>query len=253
MLHEPLQIAETVSGEWLEHTSLDLLRRVLVDRIAGTPAVVSSFGAESAVLLHLVSRVDRNVPVLFLDTQMMFAETLEYQLNLSRDLGLTGVRVIEPDVDAVSAKDPKGDLHKTDPDTCCKLRKTKPLNAALKGFDVWINGRKRHQTSQRADIRPLEASFQGPLRMNPLLHWMGEDVKAYFLRHDLPRHPLTEQGYASIGCAPCTAKPAVGGDPRSGRWAGSEKSECGIHIENGVIARQSYVSAGLPGKKEQEN
>lgn len=244
MLHEsvqgvPSRIAELVSGEWLEHTSLDLLRRVLVDRVAGNPAVVSSFGAESAVLLHLVSRVDREVPILFLDTRMMFAETLDYQVDLSRDLGLGDVRIIRPTFESVAETDRDGMLHRSNPDVCCHFRKTVPLNEALKGFDVWINGRKRHQTAQRADIRPLEASVTGLLRMNPLLHWMQDDVAAYFERHDLPRHPLVAQGFTSIGCAPCTTRAKAGADPRSGRWAGSQKTECGIHIDNGKTIRGS--------------
>ncbi len=239
MLHEPVDIAERVSGEWLEETSLVLLRRVLLDRVAGKPALVSSFGAESAVLLHLAARVDPSVPVLFLDTQMMFRETLEYQLSLSNAFGLADVRLVRPDPADLAERDPDGTLHRTDPDACCHVRKTLPLDHALKGFDVWINGRKRHQTSTRATIRPLETGADGLMRINPLLHWMSDDVAAYFERHSLPRHPLVSQGYTSIGCAPCTARSEVGSDPRSGRWAGTSKDECGIHIENGKVVRSA--------------
>ena len=238
MLHNADTLAKQTSLEWIEQSSLTLLKQVLVDGIAGKTALVSSFGAESAVLLHLASRVDRNVPVLFVDTRMMFQETLDYQQKLATYLRLTDVRTISASSEEIRREDVFGRLHLKDPDACCDLRKTQPLEEALKGFDSWINGRKRHQNADRADIRPMEADANNRLKINPLLHWDREDIDAYFEAHALPRHPLVKDGFTSISCAPCTARVKAGDDERSGRWAGSEKTECGIHLVNNKIVRQ---------------
>ncbi len=238
MLHRVETLAEQTSLEWIEQSSLTLLKQVLVDGIAGNTALVSSFGAESAVLLHLASRVDRSVPVLFVDTRMMFQETLDYQRKLADYLRLSDVRTVSASSTQIRREDVFGRLHLKDPDACCDLRKTRPLEDALEGFDSWINGRKRHQSSDRANIRPIEADENGRLKINPLLHWDREDIEAYFKLHALPRHPLVADGFTSIGCAPCTARVKSGADVRSGRWADSEKTECGIHVVNNKIVRQ---------------
>lgn len=239
MLPEPATLAWDTSLDWLETSSLALLRQALCDGLTGRTAVVSSFGAESAVLLHLVARVDPNAPVIFIDTRMMFQETLDYQIALSEHLGLTDVRRIAPQETEIRRNDVFGRLHKSDPDACCEVRKTMPLERALQGFDAWINGRKRHQSATRSTIRPVESDPGGRLKINPLLHWDHQDITDYFERHDLPRHPLAAKGFASIGCAPCTVRVSDGADPRSGRWQGQEKTECGIHFENGRPQRRS--------------
>ena len=239
MLPEPQTLAFHANLDWLETSSLDLLRQSLEGNLCGKTAVVSSFGADSAVLLHLVSRVNREVPILFVDTRMMFQETLDYQISLAREFGLTDVRHITAEADDLRRADVFGRLHKKDTDACCDLRKTQPLEKALQPFDAWINGRKRHQSQSRASMKALEVDSQGRVKVNPLLHWDGDDIKAYFDLHHLPRHPLTEKGFTSIGCAPCTAKPLDGADPRSGRWQGQDKTECGIHVENGRIVRRT--------------
>lgn len=196
----------------------------------GRIALVSSFGAESAVLLHLVAKVDRSIPVIFLDTDKLFGETLRYRDRLTRLLGLTDVRTIEPDPAEVAARDPAGVLWRDDPNACCRLRKVEPLNRALSGFDAWITGRKRFQTQERAELPNLE-SANGLVKVNPLISWDAEALDAYRIAHDLPPHPLVEDGYLSIGCMPCTDRVTPGGDYRDGRWAGTEKKECGIHLE----------------------
>jgi len=240
MLPEPATIARKSSIEWLEESSLSLLKQSLSAKsVTGRTAVVSSFGAESAVLLHLVARVNRDAPILFIDTFMMFQETLDYQKRLASRLGLTNVQVISASTANVQKNDASGQLHSENSDACCHLRKTLPLEKALKGFNAWINGRKRHHSSSRAAIKPMEADENGRIKINPLFHWGVEDVEAYFKIHNLPRHPLVSQGYTSIGCAPCTVKTKPGDDPRSGRWAGQEKTECGIHFENGKIIRRT--------------
>lgn len=230
------RIRET-NASVLETAALALLEEAIAEKAHGEVALVSSFGAESAALLHLASRVDPAVPVLFIDTRMMFAETLDYQARLANELGLTDVRHITADSRELRQNDVFGRLHLSDPDACCNLRKTLPLEMALEGFDCWINGRKRHQSSSRASIRLAEADSSGRVKLNPLAFWEAEDIEAYFIRHALPRHPMVAKGFTSIGCAPCTARVADGADPRSGRWAGLEKTECGIHIENGVVSR----------------
>jgi len=196
----------------------------------GRIALVSSFGAESAVLLHLVAKVDRSIPVIFLDTDKLFGETLRYRNRLTKLLGLTDVRTIEPDPVEVEKRDPNGVLWRDNPDACCRLRKVEPLARALEGFDAWFTGRKRFQTDHRADLPNIE-SGNGLVKVNPLISWDQETLEAYRVAHDLPAHPLVEDGYLSIGCMPCTDRVVPGGEYRDGRWAGTGKKECGIHLE----------------------
>ena len=204
-----------------------LLGPILRD-FAGKAAVVSSFGAESAVLLHMVSQVDKATPVIFLDTGKHFWETLSYRAKLIDQLGLTGVRIIAPDAGDLSTQDPDGTLHKTSADACCHIRKTIPLAKALEGFEVTISGRKRYHGAARATLDFLSIA-DGRLKVEPLAGFSALDIAAYMTAHDLPPHPLTEIGYFSIGCEPCTQAGGTAADPRAGRWAGSAKTECGIH------------------------
>lgn len=196
----------------------------------GSIALVSSFGAESAVLLHLVAEVDRNLPVVFLDTGRLFAETFEYRTRLANRLGLTDVRSVSPDPERLAAEDPHRALWMTKPDLCCHIRKTEPLARALHGFDAWFTGRKRFQSSVRSRMSVFEADGER-IKVNPLAHWSLENVEAYAVRHNLPVHPLVVKGYASIGCVPCTSRVLPGEDHRAGRWRGLEKTECGIHAD----------------------
>ena len=197
---------------------------LFVDRIA----LVSSFGAESAVLLHLVAEVDRSVPVIFLDTGKLFQETLEYRALLTKRLGLSDVRIVEPDPARLAARDQYGALWMSNPDLCCHTRKTEPLQRALTGLDAWFTGRKRFQSSSRAELQVFEADGHR-IKVNPLAAWSAADLAAYTARHALPEHPLVAKGYLSIGCVPCTTKVEAGEDARAGRWRGLDKTECGIH------------------------
>jgi phosphoadenosine phosphosulfate reductase len=209
----------------------EMLASVIHDNLAGDLAIVSSFGAESAVLLHLVAAVDPKVPVLFLDTGKHFAETLAYRDLLVGRLGLNLV-VLTPDPADLAKKDETGLRWSYDPDGCCEIRKVKPLEKALAGYDASFTGRKAFQAATRANLPRFEidtSDVQGRLKINPLIDWSAEDINAYFETHDLPRHPLIAQGYPSIGCSPCTTQVAPGEDPRSGRWKGWDKTECGIH------------------------
>lgn len=200
----------------------------------GQTALVSSFGADSVVLLHMAAQVDPAVRVVFIDTEMLFPETLEYQRDVAQHLGLTNVEVIRAARSAIFEQDNENLLHLHDPDACCHLRKTEPLNKALRGVDAWITGRKRHQGGDRAALDLFEVDRplgQLPrIKINPLAHWDAEDLRAYMDAHDLPRRPLVAKGYPSIGCAPCTSPVGHGESARAGRWRDSEKTECGIHF-----------------------
>lgn len=205
-----------------------LLEDIFLRRFAGRVAVVSSFGAESAVLLHLAASVDRSVPVLFLDTAKLFAETLRYRDALAAQLGLRDLRTIAPDPGTMAAADPDGLLWSRDPDACCQLRKIEPLARALAPFDAWVNGRKRFHGGTRTGLA-LEETADGRVKVNPLADWSAADIDGYFRAHALPRHPLWHLGYDSIGCEPCSAPTLPGETPRAGRWRGLTKTECGIH------------------------
>ena len=209
-----------------------LLVAVLREKVAGNVAVVSSFGAESAVLLHLVAQVAADTPVLFLDTGKHFVETLAYRDTLTKHLGLTNVVVLQPDAAELAARDESGLRWSYDPDGCCEIRKVRPLAKALAGFDSSITGRKAFQSSTRANLPRFEldsSDSAGRLKVNPLIDWSAADIAAHFAAHNLPAHPLVAAGFPSIGCSPCTSQVAEGEDPRAGRWKGWDKTECGIH------------------------
>jgi phosphoadenosine phosphosulfate reductase len=230
--------AAHLNRRYRHHGAVAVLERALSDPAVGRNALVSSFGAESVVLLHLVSVIDPSLPVLFIDTEMLFPETLAYQVEVAGRLGLTDVRRVVAAPAARALRDPGGRLHLSDPDACCALRKTEPLEAALADFDAWITGRKRFQGGARAALDFFETDPAGRIKVNPLAHWEKEDVADYMVENRLPRHPLVAKGYPSIGCAPCTTAVAEGEDERAGRWRGLEKTECGIHFENGRIVRR---------------
>ena len=206
------------------------IRTAVEDLFPRRIALVSSFGAESAVLLHMLSTIDRHVPVIFLDTGRLFAETLEYRTRLADRLGLTDVRSVAPDPARLAAADPHRALWMTNPDLCCHVRKTEPLERALAGFDAWLTGRKRFQNAVRAELPLFEADGER-VKLNPLAGWSAAELKAYAGRHRLPDHPLVGKGYPSIGCVPCTSRVLPGEDQRAGRWRGLDKTECGIHVD----------------------
>lgn len=207
---------------------VDLLRVMIDVEFAGRIAVVTSFGAESAVLLHLVSQISLATPIIFLETGKHFSETLIYQKQLTEHLGLVDVREQRPDQTEISRKDPSGELCQENPDQCCHIRKVVPLERALQPFDAWITGRKRFQSQGRAGLDMIE-SDETHIKINPLALWNAARVAEYFREHNLPKHPLVDNGYPSIGCAPCTRAVEKGEALRAGRWSESEKTECGIH------------------------
>lgn len=210
--------------------SRTLLEAMIRDEFAGSIALVSSFGAEAAVLLHMVAGIDPKTPVVFLNTGKLFGETLRYRDILVGELGLSDVRTISPDPARIDSVDPDGVLWYGNPNMCCYIRKVEPLNHALNGFDAWITGRKGFHGGERASLPAVEAADDGRIKINPLTDWRQDDVDAYFEEHGLPRHPLQADGFLSIGCMPCTDRVAPGEDPRAGRWRGKGKTECGIHM-----------------------
>ncbi|MEM8577806.1 MAG: phosphoadenylyl-sulfate reductase, partial [Pseudomonadota bacterium] len=190
--------------------------------------------------LHLAATTWRDVPVYMIDTEMLFAETLVYQQDVAERLRLTNMHVIRA---ADLSADPDGTLHRRDPDACCALRKTAPLEAALQNHGGWITGRKRYQSGTRAQLDFFEVEG-GRIKINPLARWTPDDIAEYMDENRLPRHPLVAQGYPSIGCAPCTSPVAEGEDPRAGRWRGQDKDECGIHFVDGKMVRTGAKSSG---------
>lgn len=208
-----------------------VLQAALRDIFPGKVAVVSSFGAESAVLLHHVAAIDPATPVLFVDTGRHFPETLDYRDRLVAHLGLTGLQSVGPTAEEVARLDADASRAEWDPDGCCAFRKVAPLERALLGFDAWITGRKRFQATTRLDL-PLFEADDAHIKINPLASWSAADIADYVARHRLPPHPLVAQGLVSIGCAPCTSAVRFGEEARAGRWRGFEKTECGIHRPN---------------------
>ena len=220
--------AQNLATRFRSTRAHELLEHAINNEFSGRIALVSSFGAESAALLHMVSQIDTAVPIIFLDTQKHFAQTLSYRTKLAAKFGLTNVINVQPKADAVSVRDADGSLWKNDPDGCCTLRKVEPLADILSEFDAWITGRKQFHGGGRVNLPAFEAT-QSHIKVNPLIHWSKDDVTGYAQKHNLPAHPLVAQGYPSIGCWPCTHPVASDDDVRAGRWRGAAKTECGIH------------------------
>jgi phosphoadenosine phosphosulfate reductase len=216
-----------LNAELREAPAEEILSVVVGREFQGRIALLTSFGAESAVGLHMLSQVAPDTPVLFLDTERHFDPTLQYRDRLTQRLGLTDVRSLAPH--RPEREDPSGDLWRTDSDLCCTVRKVRPLQAALTAFDALITGRKRFHGGARLRL-PVFELVDGTVRINPFAGWSAQDVDQYHAVHALERHPLVDGGYRSIGCWPCTQPAARDQDARTGRWTGLEKTECGIHL-----------------------
>lgn len=220
---------------------VEIIEHAATERFAGEIAAVSSFGADSAVLLHMIATVDRQLPVIFLDTGKHFGETLDYRDALAADFGLADIRIITPDEAVLARVDPTGKLHQSDTDACCDVRKVEPMARGVEPFRAWFTGRKRFQAATRAALPVFEQV--GPrFRINPLARWTTADLADYMREHALRENPLVAYGYLSIGCFPCTQAVKPGEDARSGRWAGQAKTECGIHLSG---LEQSLTDASL--------
>lgn len=233
--HDLEALADRLNRQVAGQDAAAVVKAALDPALGLKTAAISSFGAESAALLHVIAREKADVPVVFLETGQHFLQTLSYRTQLTRALGLTDVRLVTPDAEEKATLDARDDLWKTDADACCDLRKVRPLARATVGFNALITGRKRYQASTRAALKPFEV-LDGVLRINPLADWDSDDVEEWLETHELPRHPLVEQGYLSIGCWPCTRAVQAGEDARAGRWSGMDKTECGIHLGGRVAA-----------------
>ena len=205
-----------------------LLRLAIEGLYPGRIALVSSFGADSVVLLHMIAQIEKATPVVFVDTGQHFPETLDYRDRLVERLGLSNIVEAAPDAATLAREDPEKFLFASDPDRCCEIRKVAPLSDALEAYDAWITGRKGFQTADRATL-PLFEAEGARVKVNPLVGWNASDLIAYIKQHELPPHPLVAKGFPSIGCLPCTSRVAPGEDARAGRWRGRGKQECGIH------------------------
>ena len=202
----------------------------------GDVGVVTSFGTESAVMLHLIAAVAPEAPVIFIDTGFHFEETLAYRDELVSHLGLRNVRTVGLDPLSEKRSDPARRLHLENPDACCELREGQVLNHALRDFGGWIAGQKRYQSHGRATIDRVEwDSARGKWKFNPLADWDTTDLLTYQTQHKMPAHPLAAVGYLSVGCSPCTTPVTAGEDRRAGRWRHHEKLECGLHRPADVI------------------
>ena len=214
--------------------AIDLLKVMIKKIFLKKIVVTSSFGAESVVILHLVSKIDRNIPIIFLDTGKLFPETLIYLKKVKRILNLKNIKIQKPNLEDLKINDSKGVLYKSNPELCCKIRKVLPLEKAIAPYDGWINGRKRFHGLERSNIKKIE-KLNNIIKINPLADWTFEKITKYINKYKLPEHPLVKKGYKSIGCLPCSSKIADDEPSRSGRWKSSDKTECGIHTFNPSI------------------
>ncbi|MFH3479596.1 phosphoadenylyl-sulfate reductase [Xanthobacter variabilis] len=230
---QPLPLDVFALDAALRRTEPQKIIEIALALFPGRIAAVSSFGTESVVLLHLIAQVNPATAVVFLDTGHLFPETLAYRDQLTELLGLTQVLTVTPDPAALAARDAGNGLWADDPDTCCALRKVEPLARALAPYSAWINGRKRYQAQTRSTI-PVVEGDGARVKFNPLATMAREDLLAYMEQHKLPHHPLEKHGFLSIGCMPCTSRVKPGEDPRAGRWRGRAKTECGIHLGEGI-------------------
>lgn len=197
-------------------------------------AITSSFQTQSVPLLHMVSEEVPQLPILFLDTGFHFPETLQFRDQVVKEFDLN-LHVLKTRNGHQHFRRKYGELHRKDPDLCCHLNKVQPLKQALEDYDAWLTGIRRDQASSRQDTpvvaHPSEVATFDVYKICPMVSWMSRDIWQYIHDHNLPEHPLLRKGYLSIGCAPCTQPSASHGDERSGRWNRSQKTECGLHVD----------------------
>jgi phosphoadenosine phosphosulfate reductase len=221
------QLAERGAAE-LDGASADDLLRWTDENFGGNYIVASNM--QDAVLVDLAAKVRPGVDVLFLDTGYHFVETIGTRDAVEAVYDINVVNVTPENTVAKQDELFGKDLFAREPNECCRMRKVEPLSAALRGYSAWVTGIRRVEAPTRANAALIswDKAF-GLVKINPLAAWSDEDMQAYIDANDVLVNPLVFEGYPSIGCAPCTAKPVEGADPRSGRWAGLSKTECGLH------------------------
>jgi phosphoadenosine phosphosulfate reductase len=220
-----------VTTQELEGQSAEQIIRWAAERYAPRLTFATGFGMEGCVIVDIVSRHALRVDLFTLDTGLLFPETYDLWKRLEERYGVR-IEAVRPQYTVEEQAELEGaSLWGRDPDRCCELRKMQPLRRVLEPYDAWLSAIRRDQTEDRADapVVAWDGKF-GLVKINPLVRWTFDDVKAYVKAHDVPVNALHEQGYPSIGCWPCTTAVAPGEDPRAGRWRGREKKECGLHI-----------------------
>jgi len=215
----------------LEGATPQAVLRWAVERFHPRLTMATAFGAEGCCILHMLAEIQPEVRVFNLETGYQFAETLELRERIKARYGIE-VEYVYPEMTVKEYEEEHGGpLYGIRPDQCCHDRKVLPLRAAIRGYDAWVSSIRRDQTEHRAraGVVQWDAKF-GLVKVNPLLGWTRSDVWRFVLHHDVPYNPLHDHGYPSIGCWPCTAPAGDGADERAGRWAGSGKKECGLHV-----------------------
>ena len=202
---------------------------VSIKKFGNKITYICSFGTESAIILHMISKIDKKFPIFLLNTHFLFPETIDYKNKLIKKLSLTNCLDIFPDESLIKIEDPENNLWQNDTDRCCQIRKVKPLDKILKNYSSWISGRKSYHRGLRMDLKPFEL-LNEKIVVNPLINIKKEEVENYFQVNNLPQHPLFKHGYFSIGCSHCTFKTNDKRNIRSGRWKNKIKTECGIHL-----------------------
>lgn len=192
----------------------------------------SSLQTNSVVLLHMISEVDKTIPIYFINTGFLFSETLSFRKQLMEKLGLNIIE-LRPSTPKSQQRDGNNlFLYATEPDTCCYINKVKPMENLWNGYNIWMSGVRATQTKTRANFQRIQDAEEGKKRYHPILHFTDKMVYDYIKFFNLPKHPLEKDGYVSIGCSPCTQKYAdLMGVERTGRWAGMKKTECGLHTD----------------------
>jgi phosphoadenosine phosphosulfate reductase len=225
----PVQI-ETLSEEFETKTPQEIIQWAM-DIFWPQVAMSSSFQTQSVPLLHMVSQINRNLLIFFIDTGYHFWETAIFREQLASEWHLNVLDLYRDTRWDLYARQNTRTLPLADPNLCCYIHKVQPMQKAMKDMLAWISGIRRDQTAVRAKAKILELQDDGLLKINPLLNWTKADVKRYMEENSLPSHPLLEKGYRSVGCAPCTVAIGLNDDERAGRWQGRGKTECGLHTD----------------------
>jgi phosphoadenosine phosphosulfate reductase len=237
-----VEFIERLNARMEHQDAREILRWMLVDSDLERVAVASSFQAEGTCVIDMAVKLRPDIPVLFLETGFHFAETLAFKEQLTERLGLNVVDLVgEYTVESQAAA--FGDrLYERDPDLCCKINKVDPFSAALHKYDCWATALRRDSSPSRAQVPIVEQYCLEPdqwiVKVNPVANWSRKDAWGYLKENDLPHNTLYDLGYAQVGCAPCTRSVFLGEDERAGRWDGSQKVECGIHVQPPAAAER---------------
>ena len=225
-----ISFLDSLNEDYNNLSPMEIIEQSINDVFKNEIAYVCSFGTESAIILHMISKTEKNLPIILINTNFLFDETLKYKNYLLKKLSLKNFIEIFPDKTDLYSEDNNNILWRTDQDRCCNIRKVLPLQKELKKYKAWISGRKSYHNGERRSLKPTEI-LNRKIVVNPLANIKKDFVDSYFEKENIDRHPLFEKGYLSIGCIHCTQKAINPNDPRSGRWSDKIKTECGIHYD----------------------